>query len=209
MVLINIHYWFIKCTFNFRIAVDGPFGTASEDVFSYETVMLVGAGIGVTPFASVLKSVWYKYCHDATNLKLKKVHYLFPRTHLIVQGLTAQIKAGPAIVVWIQTCMSPTRGHKTSRQGSRRVKSKTVMKGEVACEQNHTHKPWLWFWGFPPAVEMLLNLREKHRVQGTNTARADTAFLPSAQREQRYGSGRALLPSPSPPLPLETPCADV
>lgn len=76
-MLINIHYLFIQCTFDFRIAVDGPFGTASEDVFSYETVMLVGAGIGVTPFASVLKSVWYKYCHDATNLKLKKVCALF------------------------------------------------------------------------------------------------------------------------------------
>ncbi|XP_074839495.1 NADPH oxidase 2 [Carettochelys insculpta] len=58
-----------------KIAVDGPFGTASEDVFSYETVMLVGAGIGVTPFASVLKSVWYKYCNDAINLKLKKIYF--------------------------------------------------------------------------------------------------------------------------------------
>ncbi|XP_067401403.1 cytochrome b-245 heavy chain isoform X2 [Emydura macquarii macquarii] len=58
-----------------KIAVDGPFGTASEDVFSYETVMLVGAGIGVTPFASVLKSVWYKYCNDATNLRLKKIYF--------------------------------------------------------------------------------------------------------------------------------------
>ncbi|XP_053242911.1 cytochrome b-245 heavy chain isoform X1 [Podarcis raffonei] len=58
-----------------KIAVDGPFGTASEDVFSYETVVLVGAGIGVTPFASVLKSVWYKYCNDALNLKLKKIYF--------------------------------------------------------------------------------------------------------------------------------------
>ncbi|XP_015332096.1 cytochrome b-245 heavy chain-like, partial [Marmota marmota marmota] len=59
----------------FRIAVDGPFGTASEDVFSYEVVMLVGAGIGVTPFASILKSVWYKYCNNATNLRLKKIYF--------------------------------------------------------------------------------------------------------------------------------------
>uniref|UniRef100_A0ABM5FY60 NADPH oxidase 2 n=1 Tax=Pogona vitticeps TaxID=103695 RepID=A0ABM5FY60_9SAUR len=58
-----------------KIAVDGPFGTASEDVFSYETVMLVGAGIGVTPFASVLKSVWYKYCNDSVTLKLKKIYF--------------------------------------------------------------------------------------------------------------------------------------
>ncbi|CAO2624299.1 Cytochrome b-245 heavy chain [Lemmus lemmus] len=61
--------------FLFRIAVDGPFGTASEDVFSYEVVMLVGAGIGVTPFASILKSVWYKYCNNATNLRLKKIYF--------------------------------------------------------------------------------------------------------------------------------------
>lgn len=58
-----------------KIAVDGPFGTASEDVFSYEVVMLVGAGIGVTPFASILKSVWYKYCDNATSLKLKKIYF--------------------------------------------------------------------------------------------------------------------------------------
>jgi predicted ferric reductase len=35
-----------------RIMVDGPFGSASEDYLNYETVVLVGAGIGVTPFAS-------------------------------------------------------------------------------------------------------------------------------------------------------------
>lgn len=72
--------------------MDGPFGTASEDVFSYETVMLVGAGIGVTPFASVLKSVWYKYCHDATNLKLKKVSCPLPQTPVTIQEPRAQSK---------------------------------------------------------------------------------------------------------------------
>jgi NADPH oxidase 2 len=35
-----------------RVMVDGPFGSASEDFLKYETVLLVGAGIGVTPFAS-------------------------------------------------------------------------------------------------------------------------------------------------------------
>lgn len=35
-----------------RIMIDGPFGSASEDFLNYETVLLVGAGIGVTPFAS-------------------------------------------------------------------------------------------------------------------------------------------------------------
>ncbi|KAG6898083.1 hypothetical protein C0992_006003 [Termitomyces sp. T32_za158] len=41
-----------------RVMIDGPFGSASEDFFKFETVLLVGAGIGVTPFASILKSIW-------------------------------------------------------------------------------------------------------------------------------------------------------
>lgn len=56
-----------------RVAIDGPFGTASEDVFRYEVVMLVGAGIGVTPFASILKSVWYKRIQNNQDVFTKKV----------------------------------------------------------------------------------------------------------------------------------------
>ena len=35
-----------------RVMIDGPFGSASEDFLKFETVLLIGAGIGVTPFAS-------------------------------------------------------------------------------------------------------------------------------------------------------------
>ncbi|TSY13813.1 Cytochrome b-245 heavy chain [Bagarius yarrelli] len=65
-----------------RVAVDGPFGTASEDVFRYEVVMLVGAGIGVTPFASILKSVWYKTVQQNSNVFTKKIYFywLCPET---------------------------------------------------------------------------------------------------------------------------------
>nr|XP_009683266.1 PREDICTED: NADPH oxidase 1 [Struthio camelus australis] len=58
-----------------RIEVDGPFGTASEDVFQYEVAMLVGAGIGVTPFASILKSIWYKFQQADQALKTKKIYF--------------------------------------------------------------------------------------------------------------------------------------
>jgi len=58
-----------------RISVDGPFGTASEDVFTHEVGLLVGAGIGVTPFASILKSVFYKLTDENTTLRLKKVYF--------------------------------------------------------------------------------------------------------------------------------------
>ncbi|EDO38325.1 predicted protein [Nematostella vectensis] len=58
-----------------RIAVDGPYGTASTDVFRYEVVMCIGAGIGVTPFASILKSIWYRHNQDLENLRVKKVYF--------------------------------------------------------------------------------------------------------------------------------------
>ncbi|KAM8952253.1 NADPH oxidase 1 [Pelodytes ibericus] len=58
-----------------RLEVDGPFGTASEDVFQYEVSMLVGAGIGVTPFASILKSIWYKFQNEDQRLKTKKIYF--------------------------------------------------------------------------------------------------------------------------------------
>lgn len=61
-----------------RIEVDGPFGTVSEDVFQYEVAVLVGAGIGVTPFASILKSIWYKFRHADKNLRTQTVHPLIP-----------------------------------------------------------------------------------------------------------------------------------
>ena len=40
-----------------RILVDGPYGSASEEVFQYRTLILVGAGIGVTPFVSIMRSL--------------------------------------------------------------------------------------------------------------------------------------------------------
>lgn len=37
------------------VRIDGPYGAPAEDVFDAEVAVLVGAGIGVTPFASILK----------------------------------------------------------------------------------------------------------------------------------------------------------
>ncbi|KII93897.1 hypothetical protein PLICRDRAFT_171599 [Plicaturopsis crispa FD-325 SS-3] len=42
------------------VRIDGPFGAPAEDVFDVEVAVLIGAGIGVTPFASILKHIWYR-----------------------------------------------------------------------------------------------------------------------------------------------------
>ncbi|KAG0254277.1 hypothetical protein DFQ27_006939 [Actinomortierella ambigua] len=60
-----------------RIMIDGPFGTSSEDVFKFEVTALFGAGIGVTPFASVLKSIWYRVNYPTKPTKLHKVYFFW------------------------------------------------------------------------------------------------------------------------------------
>jgi NADPH oxidase len=60
-----------------RVYIDGPFGSASEDVFKFEIAVLVGAGIGVTPFASILKSIWYRMNYPQGKSRLRKVYFFW------------------------------------------------------------------------------------------------------------------------------------
>ncbi|CAB4016513.1 dual oxidase 2-like, partial [Paramuricea clavata] len=56
-----------------RLYVDGPFGEEHQDWYRYEASVLVGGGIGVTPFASILKDI----AHKGT---LKSIFSLYLRT---------------------------------------------------------------------------------------------------------------------------------
>jgi predicted ferric reductase len=60
-----------------RVYIDGPFGSASEDVFKFEIAVLCGAGIGVTPFASILKSIWYRMNYPQGRTRLRKVYFFW------------------------------------------------------------------------------------------------------------------------------------
>lgn len=42
------------------VSVDGPFGGGHSDWSKYRTVILVGAGIGITPFASILQDFMHR-----------------------------------------------------------------------------------------------------------------------------------------------------
>jgi predicted ferric reductase len=44
-----------------EIFVDGPFGSPSSNIFRAEHAILVGTGVGVTPFASILQSIVHRY----------------------------------------------------------------------------------------------------------------------------------------------------
>uniref|UniRef100_A0A8V5HCB0 Uncharacterized protein n=1 Tax=Melopsittacus undulatus TaxID=13146 RepID=A0A8V5HCB0_MELUD len=41
--------------------IDGPYGTPTQRIFTSEHAVLIGAGIGITPFASILQSIMYRY----------------------------------------------------------------------------------------------------------------------------------------------------
>lgn len=59
------------------VKLDGPFGAASEDVFRFRVVILVGGGIGVTPFASILKSIRFRLESRKGLGKLEKVYFFW------------------------------------------------------------------------------------------------------------------------------------
>uniref|UniRef100_A0AAQ5ZRP8 NADPH oxidase, EF-hand calcium binding domain 5 n=1 Tax=Amphiprion ocellaris TaxID=80972 RepID=A0AAQ5ZRP8_AMPOC len=47
--------------------VDGPYGTPTRQIFASEHAVLIGAGIGITPFASILQSIMYRYRRRKQN----------------------------------------------------------------------------------------------------------------------------------------------
>ncbi|XP_071825640.1 NADPH oxidase 5-like isoform X3 [Apostichopus japonicus] len=44
-----------------QLYIDGPYGTPTRAIFQAEHAVLIGAGIGVTPFASILQSVMHRF----------------------------------------------------------------------------------------------------------------------------------------------------
>ncbi|KAM9714585.1 NADPH oxidase 5 [Dama dama] len=46
---------------NIKCYIDGPYGTPTRRIFASEHAVLIGAGIGITPFASILQSILYRH----------------------------------------------------------------------------------------------------------------------------------------------------
>ncbi|KAH9815501.1 NADPH oxidase [Melampsora americana] len=72
---------FIEITPNLRlelplIRVDGPYGAPAEDVFKSDMAVLIGTGIGVTPFSSILKNIYYMQQKGKLGV-LRKVHFIW------------------------------------------------------------------------------------------------------------------------------------
>ncbi|XP_046504942.1 NADPH oxidase 5-like [Equus quagga] len=46
---------------NIKCYIDGPYGTSTRRIFASEHAVLIGAGIGITPFASILQSIIHRH----------------------------------------------------------------------------------------------------------------------------------------------------
>ncbi|KAI1771165.1 putative FAD binding protein [Hypoxylon cercidicola] len=59
------------------LRIDGPYGAPAEDVFENEIAVLVGTGIGVTPWASILKNIWHLRNSPNPPRRLRRVEFIW------------------------------------------------------------------------------------------------------------------------------------
>ncbi|PLN78526.1 ferric reductase [Aspergillus taichungensis] len=60
-----------------KLRVDGPYGAPAEDVFENEIAVLIGTGIGVTPWASILKNIWHLRSGPNPPRRLRRVEFIW------------------------------------------------------------------------------------------------------------------------------------
>lgn len=59
-----------------KLRIDGSYGAPAEDIFDNEIAIMIGCGIGVTPFASILKNIWYQHRNKKPS-KLRRVEFFW------------------------------------------------------------------------------------------------------------------------------------
>lgn len=57
--------------------LDGPYGTPSAHIFAVKHAVLIGAGIGVTPFAAILESMLLRRQAGQDGARLERVHFIW------------------------------------------------------------------------------------------------------------------------------------
>lgn len=61
-----------------KLYLDGPYGAGQQDWYQYEVSVLVGAGIGVTPYASILKDFVHMSSINLTyKVKCQKLYFIW------------------------------------------------------------------------------------------------------------------------------------
>ncbi|KAK3803212.1 hypothetical protein RRG08_013795 [Elysia crispata] len=75
-----------------KIYVDGPFGESHQDWYRYPVAVLVGGGIGITPFASILKDIANR-SKNLARVPCQKVYFIWvTRTQRSFEWMTDIIR---------------------------------------------------------------------------------------------------------------------
>lgn len=85
------------------VYLDGPVGAPTQDYVRYKTVICVGAGIGVTPFASILKDVVHLW-EDNRCLQCKAVRH--PNSFQIQKLYFHWVTRGQESLGWFEDTMN-------------------------------------------------------------------------------------------------------
>ncbi|OLL24771.1 Superoxide-generating NADPH oxidase heavy chain subunit A [Neolecta irregularis DAH-3] len=64
------------------IRIDGPFGAPAEDVSNYDISVIIGAGIGVTPWASILRNIYDHHKTRSKDLRLQRLEFIWICKHV-------------------------------------------------------------------------------------------------------------------------------
>ena len=59
------------------LRIDGPYGAPAEDVFDNEIAVLIGTGIGVTPWAAILKNIYHMRNGPNPPTRLRRVEFIW------------------------------------------------------------------------------------------------------------------------------------
>ncbi|KAL0968670.1 hypothetical protein UPYG_G00269980 [Umbra pygmaea] len=151
-----------------KLYLDGPFGEGHQDWSNYEVSVLVGGGIGVTPFASILKDLVFK-SSIKSKIQCKKVYFIWvTRTQRQFEWVSDIIRE-----VEEQDTMDLVSVHIYITQLPEKFDLRTTML--YVCER-HFQKVWnrslftglraVTHFGRPPFVSFFNSLQEVHPEVG-------------------------------------------
>ncbi|KAH9181245.1 hypothetical protein AeNC1_016779 [Aphanomyces euteiches] len=85
------------------VHIDGPVGAPTQDYHRFKTIVMIGGGIGVTPFASILKDIVYMW-EDYRCLNCQHVRH--PASFQIQKMYFHWITRGQESLGWFQETMN-------------------------------------------------------------------------------------------------------
>jgi predicted ferric reductase/Ca2+-binding EF-hand superfamily protein len=142
--------------------VDGPYGSPSAHIFDSRFAVFIGAGIGVTPFASVLASFILRANSDQPP-RLTKAHFFWLNKDQYsfewFAALLAELEEeDPKHLLDIHLCMTAGRADTTALavEVARQVLHEAGKDDIVTGLRTHTHM------GQPDWERMLYLIREQH-----------------------------------------------